>query len=104
MAARNFDAQQDASSHPIGQHHPIRVICIGAGYSGVMMSIIVEQKMKKHKAIHMTAVYIYKLINKLQAQSLKSMTVNSAAAKDYNEYSQKMALRDSMGCTLPKPV
>lgn len=49
MAARNFDAQQDASSHPIGQHHPIRVICIGAGYSGVMMSIIVEQKMKTHK-------------------------------------------------------
>lgn len=53
--------------------------------------------------LSMTGVYIYRLINKLQAQSLKSMTVNSASAKDYNEYSQRLALRDGMGCTLPKP-
>jgi hypothetical protein len=36
----------------------------------------------------MTGVYIYKCINKLQTQSLKSMTVTSAATKDYNEFSQ----------------
>jgi cation diffusion facilitator CzcD-associated flavoprotein CzcO len=33
---------------PLGTHRPIRVVCIGAGYSGLMMAIVVEQKMKKH--------------------------------------------------------
>ncbi|KAF2467914.1 FAD/NAD(P)-binding domain-containing protein [Lindgomyces ingoldianus] len=33
---------------PLGAHRPIRVVCIGAGYSGLMMSIIAEKKMKNH--------------------------------------------------------
>jgi cation diffusion facilitator CzcD-associated flavoprotein CzcO len=48
MIARELDASHDATSHPIGEHRPIRVACIGAGYSGLMMSIMVEQKMKTH--------------------------------------------------------
>ncbi|KAK5192630.1 hypothetical protein LTR92_007805 [Exophiala xenobiotica] len=36
------------TSESIGEHRPIRVVCIGAGYSGLMMSIIVEQQMKTH--------------------------------------------------------
>ena len=31
---------------PIGTRRPIRVICIGAGYSGLMMAITVSEKMK----------------------------------------------------------
>lgn len=33
---------------PIGDHRPLRVVCIGAGYSGLMMAIIAETKMKGH--------------------------------------------------------
>ncbi|KAF2111847.1 hypothetical protein BDV96DRAFT_526224 [Lophiotrema nucula] len=33
---------------PLGAHRPIRVVCIGVGYSGLMMAIIQEQKMKDH--------------------------------------------------------
>jgi cation diffusion facilitator CzcD-associated flavoprotein CzcO len=33
---------------PIGDHRRIRVVCIGAGYSGLMMTIIAEKKMKAH--------------------------------------------------------
>jgi cation diffusion facilitator CzcD-associated flavoprotein CzcO len=33
---------------PLGAHRPIRVVCIGAGYSGLMMAIISEKKMKGH--------------------------------------------------------
>ena len=35
-------------NQPLGAHRPIRVVCIGAGYSGLMMAIVVEQKMKAH--------------------------------------------------------
>ena len=31
---------------PIGTHRPIRIACLGAGYSGLMMSIVISQKMK----------------------------------------------------------
>ena len=31
---------------PMGARRPLRIVCIGAGYSGLMMAIIVEQKMK----------------------------------------------------------
>lgn len=30
---------------PIGTHRPIRVVCMGAGYSGVMMAIVFSRKM-----------------------------------------------------------
>lgn len=33
---------------PMGSRRPIRVVCIGAGYSGLMMSIVVSQKMQDH--------------------------------------------------------
>lgn len=36
-------------NHPIGEHRPIRVACIGAGYSGLMMAIIASQKFEKHR-------------------------------------------------------
>lgn len=31
---------------PTGARRKLRVVCIGAGYSGLMMAIIAEQKMK----------------------------------------------------------
>jgi hypothetical protein len=31
---------------PIGTRRPLRVACLGAGYSGLMMSIVIGQKMK----------------------------------------------------------
>ncbi len=36
------------TNRPIGTHRPIRIICIGAGYSGLMMAIIAGEKMKDH--------------------------------------------------------
>lgn len=35
---------------PIGTRRPIRVACLGAGYSGLMMSIIFSQKMQEKNA------------------------------------------------------
>jgi cation diffusion facilitator CzcD-associated flavoprotein CzcO len=32
----------------LGSHRPIRVVCIGVGYSGLMMSIIAKEKMQHH--------------------------------------------------------
>lgn len=32
---------------PIGSRRPLRVVCIGAGYSGLMMAIIVKEKFKE---------------------------------------------------------
>ncbi|KAE8383907.1 hypothetical protein BDV26DRAFT_299342 [Aspergillus bertholletiae] len=34
---------------PLGTHRPIRVVCIGTGYSGMMMSIIAKEKMEAHE-------------------------------------------------------
>lgn len=34
---------------PVGYHRPVRVVCIGAGYSGLMMSIIAKEKMEHHQ-------------------------------------------------------
>lgn len=31
---------------PMGARRKLRVVCIGAGYSGLMMAIIAEQKMQ----------------------------------------------------------
>lgn len=31
---------------PLGKGRPIRVVCIGAGYSGILMSVIVSQKLR----------------------------------------------------------
>ena len=35
---------------PIGHRRPIRVICLGAGYSGLMMAIMFNEKMKDANA------------------------------------------------------
>lgn len=35
---------------PIGTPRPIRVICMGAGYSGLMMAIIFDQQMQAKNA------------------------------------------------------
>ncbi|OQU97611.1 hypothetical protein CLAIMM_03513 isoform 2 [Cladophialophora immunda] len=48
MIAQENDILSDSSTSPIGEHQPKRVVCIGAGYSGLMMAIIAEQKMKHH--------------------------------------------------------
>lgn len=42
------------------------------------------------QAIQMTGVYIYKCINKLQTQGLKSMEVKETATREYNDYIQTM--------------
>lgn len=34
---------------PLGTHRPVRVVCIGAGYSGLMMAIIAKEKMQHHE-------------------------------------------------------
>lgn len=34
---------------PMGARNPLRIVCIGAGYSGLMMAIIAEQKMQGRK-------------------------------------------------------
>lgn len=34
---------------PLGSHRPIRVVCIGAGYSGLMMSIVAKERMEHHR-------------------------------------------------------
>jgi hypothetical protein len=35
---------------PIGHRRPIRVVCLGAGYSGLMMAIMFNEKMKDANA------------------------------------------------------
>ncbi|KAJ1329041.1 hydroxyversicolorone monooxygenase [Microdochium nivale] len=36
------------SSEPLETRRPIRVVCIGAGYSGLLMSIIISQRLNHH--------------------------------------------------------
>jgi cation diffusion facilitator CzcD-associated flavoprotein CzcO len=35
---------------PIGTRRPIRVVCLGAGYSGLMMGIVFNERMKDANA------------------------------------------------------
>ena len=35
---------------PIGSRRPLRVVCMGAGYSGLMMAIMFNEKMKNSNA------------------------------------------------------
>lgn len=35
---------------PIGTRRPIRVVCLGAGYSGLMMGIVFNERMKNSNA------------------------------------------------------
>jgi hypothetical protein len=49
-AAVKLDPNYKITEEPIGTRRAIRVACIGAGYSGLMMAIMFSQKMKGKKA------------------------------------------------------
>lgn len=38
------------TEEPIGTRRPLRVVCMGAGYSGLMMAIIFNERMKDSNA------------------------------------------------------
>ncbi|KAH8697928.1 hypothetical protein BGW36DRAFT_450673 [Talaromyces proteolyticus] len=42
----SVEAPYEVEHVPLGTHRPIRVVCIGAGYSGLMMSIIAKERMQ----------------------------------------------------------
>lgn len=43
-------AQYEIKETPIGTRRPIRVVCLGAGYSGAMMGIVFSQRMPNANA------------------------------------------------------
>lgn len=45
-----LDPAYTITEQPIGTRRPIRVICLGAGYSGLMMGIVFSQRMKDANA------------------------------------------------------
>lgn len=49
-AASHLDPFYEIIEQPIGTRRPIRVACLGAGYSGLMMSIVFSQKMQGKNA------------------------------------------------------
>lgn len=49
-AAALLDPLYKITEQPIGSRRPIRVACLGAGYSGLMMGIVFSQKMKDKNA------------------------------------------------------
>lgn len=49
-AAKYLDPAYKIIEQPIGTRRPIRVACLGAGYSGLMMSIVFSQKMQNKNA------------------------------------------------------
>lgn len=49
-AAAYLDPAYEISEQPIGTRRPLRVACLGAGYSGLMMSIMFSQKMQNKNA------------------------------------------------------
>lgn len=44
-AAPYLDATYEILEQPIGTRRPLRVACLGAGYSGLVMGIVFSQKM-----------------------------------------------------------
>lgn len=48
-AASLLDPLYKIVEQPIGTRRPIRVACMGAGYSGLMMSIVFSQRMRGSK-------------------------------------------------------
>ena len=48
--ASHLDPFYEIVEQPIGSRRPIRVACLGAGYSGLMMSIVFSQKMQGKSA------------------------------------------------------
>lgn len=49
-AASHLDPYYRVTEQPIGTRRPLRVACLGAGYSGLMMSIVFSQKMQGKNA------------------------------------------------------
>lgn len=49
-AASYLDPLYEIVEQPIGTRRPIRVACMGAGYSGLMMGIVFSQKMQGKNA------------------------------------------------------
>jgi hypothetical protein len=49
-ASTILDASYSITERPIGTRRPIRVACMGAGYSGLMMAILFSQKMQDKNA------------------------------------------------------
>jgi glycerate-2-kinase len=49
-AAAALDPSYTIKEEPISTRRPIRVVCMGAGYSGLMMTIMFSQKMKGKNA------------------------------------------------------
>lgn len=46
----HLDPKYTIQEHPIGTRRPIRVVCLGAGYSGLMMGIVFSERMKEANA------------------------------------------------------
>lgn len=44
--AYGLDPSYTVADKPIGTRRPIRVVCLGAGYSGLMMGILYNERMK----------------------------------------------------------
>lgn len=49
-AAAYLDPVYEILERPIGTRRPLRVACLGAGYSGLMMGIVFSQKMQNKNA------------------------------------------------------
>jgi hypothetical protein len=49
-AASLLDPLYKIIEQPVGTRRPIRVACLGAGYSGLMMGIVFSQKMRDKNA------------------------------------------------------
>ena len=49
-AAAALDPAYTLTEEPIGTRRPIRVVCMGAGYSGLMMAIMFSQQMQGKNA------------------------------------------------------
>lgn len=43
-------AGYEVSDQPIGTRRPLRIVCLGAGYSGLMMGIVYSQKLRDRDA------------------------------------------------------
>ncbi|KAI9150713.1 FAD/NAD(P)-binding domain-containing protein [Paramyrothecium foliicola] len=48
--AINLDPNYTIVEKPIGTRRPVRVVCMGAGYSGLMMAVVFSQKMRDKNA------------------------------------------------------
>lgn len=49
-SATTLDPNYRIVEKPIGTRRPIRVACMGAGYSGLMMAVVFSQKMQDKNA------------------------------------------------------